>query len=359
MSCDQWVSKFEIQPSKNNELDDHEVDEDEVDVENNCRYEFAASPLAGRVSYYEDDEGQKLERNLDTLRALTTRRSIADCENLLRSGDIPLMTGDNNKGGRHRLQDLKFESVAARTVTEGKKKFVLYALALVRTDDTDEIPPIIERRYSQFATLHKALSSSHPQIVKKFNFPRKVAMGNFSQSTIIKRSTAFQDYLNLILKSSNYDRGDSVPYASVRYTKAFEEFLYISDLRKAYRAIRDSDYSSAAEHLRIGLNIQLAVLSYNHPEVIGTMCAVIIVYNALQRYVYAINTADTTLQWIGNSTECKYYLPLLQDLVRLSFNAGYNNEKYQKLLTVELKNRNMLTSNIASLSELVFNTFQD
>ena len=184
-------------------------------------------------------------------------------------------------------------------------------------------------------------------------------MGNFSQSTIVKRSTAFQDYLNLILNSSSNQMDDPTTYACVRYTRAFEEFLYISDLRKAYHAIRCSDYASAADYLRTGLNVQLAVLSYNHPEVIATMSAVIIVYKALQRYVYAINTADTALQWIGNSTECKYYLPLLQTLVTLSFNAGYSNEKYQRLLSLELKNRNLLTSDIPPLSQLVWSTFQD
>lgn len=66
MSCDQWVSKFESQPPHHDQPDDHEVDEDEVDVENNYQYEFAASPLAGQMHYHDDDEEQKLERNLDS-----------------------------------------------------------------------------------------------------------------------------------------------------------------------------------------------------------------------------------------------------------------------------------------------------
>lgn len=79
-------------------------------------------------------------------------------------------------------------------------------------------------------------------------------MGNFSRSTILKRSTAFQDYLNLILTSSSNQMKDPTTSASVRYTKAFEEFLYISDLRKAYQAIRASDYASATDYLRIALS---------------------------------------------------------------------------------------------------------
>lgn len=44
---------------------------------------------------------------------------------MFRSNDGYSMGGSDFQSGKKCLQDLQFESVAARTVTEGKKKFVV------------------------------------------------------------------------------------------------------------------------------------------------------------------------------------------------------------------------------------------
>lgn len=74
----------------------------------------------------------------------------------------------------------KFEVVSARTIDgkDGYKRHVAYTI-LVRKDegDDDPVPVVIERRYTDFLQLYKALGQDHPTLTSHIYFPRKVILG--------------------------------------------------------------------------------------------------------------------------------------------------------------------------------------
>lgn len=79
------------------------------------------------------------------------------------------------------------------------KKFVVYDI-IIRQDSaaSDQNSAVIERRYTHFLHLYTNLRRSHPQLMQKFDFPKKAFMGNFSAELISERSGAFEYFLDYV-----------------------------------------------------------------------------------------------------------------------------------------------------------------
>lgn len=79
------------------------------------------------------------------------------------------------------------------------KKFVVYDI-IIRQDSaaSDQNSAVIERRYTHFLHLYTNLRRNHPQLMQKFDFPKKAFMGNFSGELISERSGAFEQFLDYV-----------------------------------------------------------------------------------------------------------------------------------------------------------------
>lgn len=72
----------------------------------------------------------------------------------------------------------------------------------------DTHPNVIERRYTEFLDLYKALCREFPTIMATTTFPKKALMGNFTPEMISGRSASFEALLKIIaenerIKNSN------------------------------------------------------------------------------------------------------------------------------------------------------------
>lgn len=110
------------------------------------------------------------------------------------------------------------------------KKYVVYDLS-VRQDmssTSDPHPATIERRYTNFLELHRALRKDFGQFMDTSGtamappFPKKVLMGNFSRELIAERSAAFEALLDHIVATT-----------PLRESVHFLQFLQGIELKRA------------------------------------------------------------------------------------------------------------------------------
>ncbi|XP_021567484.1 sorting nexin-20 [Carlito syrichta] len=118
---------------------------------------------------------------------------------------------------------LLFEVASAR-IEEGKiSKFVVYQIIVVQTGSFDSDKAVLERRYSDFERLQKALLQTFGEELEDVAFPGKRLVGNFSAELIGARRRALQDYLGLLYAI----RG-------VRRSRELLDFLTRPELRESH-----------------------------------------------------------------------------------------------------------------------------
>ena len=189
--------------------------------------------------------------------------------------------------------------------------------------DTDQA--IIERRYSDFYTLHKGLRREIPAAIKDVPFPKKELFGNYDNELLETRGRKFEKYLRYIFHQQG-----------VRQCQAFKEFFYLYHLRIATECLRSEDYAESQEQFRVGLQLQKKLHDSSY-EIAATTCSLVEVCRAQQKFVDAEQYASQALEIIQYDVDNIYLLPLMKvtiDLrVKLQIDFAWLHDKLRQIET--------------------------
>ena len=171
--------------------------------------------------------------------------------------------------------------------------------------DKDKVS--VERRYSDFGTLYKALKKDFPTFLKNINFPRKVLgqKSNLNPELIESRRMAFQTFLQTIYQ-----------HKEVHKHPAFREFFYLPGLREGTENLIGGELSNSLELLLNGLHLQVKLCDKGR-EIIATLAAIVVVHEAQDNLKDAERYAMAALELVQDDYLCSYVIPLLDTAVKL------------------------------------------
>jgi len=223
---------------------------------------------------------------------------------------------------------VKFDVLQHRVVQKGKKKYVLYTIIVMEVPKLDTDQAIIERRYSDFHNLHRGLRKEIPAAIKNVPFPKKEFFGNYDNELLERRGRKFEKYLRYIFHQQG-----------VRHCQAFKEFFYLHHLRAATECLRSEDYTESQEQFRIGLQLQKKLQDSSY-EIASTLCALVEVCRAQQKFVDAEQYASQALEIVQYNVDNVYLLPLMKSTIDLRIKLKLDFAwLHDKLRQIESKTR--------------------
>ncbi|CAN9516221.1 unnamed protein product [Ophioblennius macclurei] len=255
---------------------------------------------------------------------------------------------------RRQTEFLLFEVTDANVVQDGSSKYVLYTVHVIQSGGSDKTPAIITRRYSDFQRLHATLRRHHGDQMERVCFPRKKLRRNFTAETIAKRSRAFEQYLSHLC---------ALPV--LRGALCVRHFFYLSDLQTAQLLIRVGSYQDALGPLLNAMRLQqkmgwacyydnqsqtpptsssfswhwfftLVGLSFCFQEVEQLEEARDHCDHALHVLTptpaHTMGSEDRPLPSASDGRPHPLLLPLLQLVVRLSWQTGQDKRQWEELL---------------------------
>ncbi|XP_058530774.1 sorting nexin-20 [Ochotona princeps] len=216
-----------------------------------------------------------------------------------------------NEKCRWKPVKLLFEIASARIEEKRLSKFVMYQIVVIQTGSFDGSKAVLERRYSDFERLQKALRKSFREELEDVSFPRKRLTGNFTEEMISERKQALKEYLGLL-------------YAIrvVRRSREFLDFLTRPELREAFGCVRAGRYAQALELLARVLPLQQKLTAHCPAAAVPALCAVLVCQRALERPADAFAAGERALQCLQAREGHRYYAPLLDAMVRLAYALG-------------------------------------
>ncbi|XP_058497815.1 sorting nexin-21 [Solea solea] len=266
-----------------------------------------------------------------------------------------LGAGSPAPSGRRQTESLLFEVTDASVVQDAASKYVLYTVHVIQSGGSDKTPAVITRRYSDFQRLHATLRRNHGDQMERVCFPRKKMRRNFTAETIAKRSRAFEQYLSHLCSLSG-----------LRGALCVRHFFYLSDLHTGQLLIRVGHYHDAlgpllnAKRLQEKLgwacfyDSQAQTPPPASPHWFFTLLGLTCCFQEVEQLEEARLHCDLALRVLTlaeteNETEGKplpqtdmphphtdrphpLLLPLLQLVVRLSWQMGRDKRQWEELL---------------------------
>lgn len=193
---------------------------------------------------------------------------------------------------------------------------------VLRTDGIDLDKAIIERRYSDFAALHKALRKDHPSILENVTFPRKVfgQKSNLNPEVIEARRSAFESFLQNIYH-----------HKEVFLHPAFREFFFLPELREATENLKGGELKRSLKLLLNSLHLQVKLCDQVR-EVIATLSAIVVVHEAQSKFEEAERYASVALELIQETSFSSYLIPLMDTAVKLKWKLQKDKTAIEKRL---------------------------
>ena len=119
----------------------------------------------------------------------------------------------------------------------------------------------IQRRYSEFCSLHMSLLKTYTSHMAKVVLPPKIWFGNFNPDFIKRRRHALEIYLvsivdNIVLRQSQH----------------FVEFCSCREIDEASAMTRAANYERAHTLFQKAFTVQSWLLGDSHPLVVETCC---------------------------------------------------------------------------------------
>lgn len=181
----------------------------------------------------------------------------------------------------------------------------------------------VERRFSDFAALYKALKKDIPTVLKDINFPGKVLgqKSNLNPELIESRRMAFQKFLQTIYL-----------YKEVQQHSAFREFFYLPGLREATDNLIGGELSDALELFLNSLHLQVKLCDKVR-EVIATLAAVVVVLEAQDRLEDAERYAMAALELLKDDYLCSHMIPLLDTAAKLMWKLQMDKKPLERHLS--------------------------
>ncbi|XP_068703956.1 sorting nexin-20-like [Montipora foliosa] len=203
-------------------------------------------------------------------------------------------------------QNVRFEIFSTRIDEQSKRVF--YSVMVLRTDEgIDKDKASVERSFSDFSILYKALKREFHSYLKDVPFPGKVLgqSSNLNPKLIESRRIAFQAFLQTIYR-----------HTEVQQHPAFREFFYLPALRKATNHLIGCELEAAVKLYLKSLHLQVK-LSDKGPEVIATLAAVVVTYEAQDELEEAVRYSLAALELVQDDYLCPYMIPLLDTSAKL------------------------------------------
>uniref|UniRef100_A0A8C0VUY4 PX domain-containing protein n=1 Tax=Castor canadensis TaxID=51338 RepID=A0A8C0VUY4_CASCN len=212
--------------------------------------------------------------------------------------------------GRWKPVRLLFEIASARIEERRVSKFVVYQIVVIQTGSFDSHKAVVERRYSDFEKMHKSLLKSFGEEIEDVAFPRKHLTCNLAAATISERARLLKDYLRQL-------------YAirAVRRSRDFVDFLTRPELREAFGCLRAGQYARALDVGRV-LPLQEKLTAHWPPALVPALCAVLVCHRDLERPAEAFAAGERALHCLQAREGHRYYVPLLEAMVRLAYELG-------------------------------------
>lgn len=219
---------------------------------------------------------------------------------------------------------------------------------VLRTDqgiDTEKVT--VERRFSEFEALHKALKKDHPTFLKDVNFPAKVLFQkkNLNPELIESRRIAFQAFLQTIYK-----------HKEVREHLAFKEFFYLPGLREATDKLKGGELEDSLELLLNSLHLQVKLCDKVR-EIVATLAAIVVVFDAQCKLEDAERYATAAIELAQHDYLCAYMIPLLDTAAKLRWKLQMDKKPIERHLSHVQKMSGIEVDQAFTLRELAVTRF--
>ena len=219
---------------------------------------------------------------------------------------------------------------------------------VLRTDqgiDTEKVT--VERRFSEFEALHKALKKDHPTFLKDVNFPAKVLFQkkNLNPELIESRRIAFQAFLQTIYK-----------HKEVREHLAFKEFFYLPGLREATDKLKGGELEDSLELLLNSLHLQVKLCDKVR-EIVATLAAIVVVFDAQCKLEDGERYATAAIELAQHDYLCAYMIPLLDTAAKLRWKLQMDKKPIERHLSHVQKMSGIEVDQAFTLRELAVTRF--
>ncbi|KAM7283172.1 sorting nexin-21 isoform X1 [Ixodes scapularis] len=303
--------------------------------------EFRCSQVGGTLCFSEPVVDAEECLVSSTSRTIRSWSKTSQPSSLMASaGDTPPRVGP---------QQVVFEIVSAKTVVEGRKKFVCYTVLVKKSPGLERLPGVLERRYSDFLALFVGLRRRHPSCpLRDFPFPRKALLGNFTAEVITERSLAFRRLLA---------RVHATP--ELRRSTEFADFTWGREVRRAHRLMAAGQFEDAAVLLENAYSVQEKILGDGDRDTFVTLAILTACLNAVDNVAEAQKYAEIALgkrvvqSWGGGERErSELEVPLLVLAIRLWWAVGKEKRDLEARLK-EVKDSGFNVDALPTLLELV------
>jgi hypothetical protein len=132
---------------------------------------------------------------------------------------------------------------------------------LLNVQDQSGEEYVIQRRYSEFCSLHMSLLKAYANHMTNVILPPKIWFGNFNPGLIERRRQALEKYLVSVV--------DNVV---LRQSQHFVEFCSCREIEEASAMTRVANYEKAHRLFQRAFKIQSWLLGDSHPVVVETCC---------------------------------------------------------------------------------------
>lgn len=202
--------------------------------------------------------------------------------------------------------------------------FQFYCVMVLRAEKgIDKEKVSVERRFSDFAALYKALKKDMPDYLKDLNFPGKVIgqKSNLNPELIESRRMAFQTFLQTIYQ-----------HKEMRQHLAFREFFYLPGLQKATENLIGGELNEALELFLNSLHLQVKLCDEVR-EVIATLAGIVVVLEAQDRLEDAERYAMAALELAQDDYLCSYVIPLMDTAAKLRYKLQMDQKPIERHLS--------------------------
>ncbi|XP_073432281.1 sorting nexin-20 [Dendrobates tinctorius] len=344
-----------------------EHSEEEASVTDKTRRPQSGSHSDMRDSYRDNMNDESSREDIHVISDSPTLPEQAECSQTERNGaDMDNPQSDNPSGNRstchHHLMTtrelqlywkeekskgkpvkLLFRIQSTRIDEDFLSKFVMYQIVIIKTGSFDGKKVFIERRYSDFERFHRNLLKDFKEEMEDVVFPKKLLMGNLTEEMIRKRMMALQDYL-----------GEIYPIRCVRKSQKFITFFIEPELEEGYCCIRGGQYGAAMRIFQQVIYLQEKLVEHCPTLMVPSLCALVICHRDMNESEMAYEVGMKAVELLEKHTTHRYYVPLLDALVSLSFKTGKEYMTLREKLQInEMKVRRTFDYEIPTLKELV------
>ena len=218
---------------------------------------------------------------------------------------------------------------------------------VLRTDGIDTDRAVVERRYSDFYTLYKALKKDHSKLLAGVIFPSKVIgqKNNLNPETIGSRRRAFEIFLQQVYH-----------HKEICHHDAFREFFYVPGLRQGTESLKGGELVDSLKCLLNCLHLQVKLCDKAR-EIVATIGAIVVVYEGQGRFEEAERYATAGIELLQDDFTCCYTIPLLHKAGQLRWKLQIEKKTIEKRLSLVQRMSGIEVDHAFSLKELAVSRF--